>query len=102
MRKSTCRENAKYDCLQGHRADRRRLGLVLTGCGGSRKSGGSAKSVAAGKSAGSRREAAGASKAAANVFRWPASAVGYPLTFRAVVTAAGVALDLDYPVEVQS
>jgi hypothetical protein len=36
-----------------------------------------------------------------DVFRWPASAVGYPLSFRAVVTAAGVTLNLDYPVQVQ-
>lgn len=36
-----------------------------------------------------------------DVFKWPPSAVGYPLTFRAVVTSAGVTLDLDYPVQVQ-
>lgn len=36
-----------------------------------------------------------------DVFKWPSSAVGYPLTFRAVVTSAGVTLDLDYPVQVQ-
>ncbi len=31
---------------------------------------------------------------------WPDSAVGYPLTFRAVVRAAGRTLNLDYPVVV--
>ncbi|HWX75590.1 MAG TPA: hypothetical protein VNZ05_09805 [Solirubrobacteraceae bacterium] len=31
---------------------------------------------------------------------WPASAVGYPLTFRAVVTAGGARINLDYPVQV--
>jgi hypothetical protein len=31
---------------------------------------------------------------------WPASAVGYALTFRAVVGAAGATIDLDYPVQV--
>ena len=31
---------------------------------------------------------------------WPASAVGYPLTFRAIVNAAGRTLNLDYPVTV--
>jgi len=31
---------------------------------------------------------------------WPSSAVGYPLTFRAVVVSAGVTIDLDYPVQV--
>jgi len=36
----------------------------------------------------------------ADVFRWPASAVGYSLTFRAVIVAGGVTLDLDYPVQV--
>jgi hypothetical protein len=35
-----------------------------------------------------------------DVFTWPASAVGYPLTFRAVIKSGGVALDLDYPVQV--
>lgn len=33
-------------------------------------------------------------------FMWPASAVGYPLTFRAVITAGGQTLLLDYPVQV--
>jgi len=32
---------------------------------------------------------------------WPAAAVGYPLTFRAVVVAEGQTLNLDYPVQVQ-
>jgi hypothetical protein len=35
-----------------------------------------------------------------DVFRWPASAVGYPLTFRAVITSGGGTLNLDYPVQV--
>lgn len=35
-----------------------------------------------------------------DVFRWPASAVGYPLTFRAVIAAGGQTLLLDYPVQV--
>ena len=35
-----------------------------------------------------------------DVFRWPASAVGYPLTFRAVITSASASINLDYPVEV--
>jgi ABC-type phosphate transport system substrate-binding protein len=35
-----------------------------------------------------------------DLFRWPASAAGYPLIFRAVVTAAGQTLYLDYPVQV--
>jgi hypothetical protein len=35
-----------------------------------------------------------------DVFKWPASAVGYPLTFRAVIRCAGVTLNLDYPVRV--
>lgn len=33
-------------------------------------------------------------------FLWPGSAVGYPLTFRAVITALGKTLYLDYPVQV--
>ncbi len=33
-------------------------------------------------------------------FTWPASAVGYPLTLRAVIVAAGATLKLDYPVQV--
>jgi hypothetical protein len=36
----------------------------------------------------------------ADVVVWPSSAVGYPLTFRAVVVVAGRTLDLDYPVKV--
>jgi hypothetical protein len=36
-----------------------------------------------------------------DVFQWPASAVGYPLTFRAVITSSGKTLDLDYPVQVR-
>jgi hypothetical protein len=35
-----------------------------------------------------------------DIFRWPAQAVGYPLTFRAVVIAGGKTLYLDYPVKV--
>ena len=35
-----------------------------------------------------------------DVFRWPASAVGYPLTFRAVVSSAGASVNLDYAVQV--
>jgi hypothetical protein len=35
-----------------------------------------------------------------DLFRWPPSAAGYPLTFRAVITAAGHTLFLDYPVQV--
>jgi hypothetical protein len=35
-----------------------------------------------------------------DVFRWPASAVGYPLTFRAVIRAQGATINLDYPVQV--
>ncbi|MCL2769345.1 MAG: hypothetical protein FWD42_04460 [Solirubrobacterales bacterium] len=31
---------------------------------------------------------------------WPGSALGYPLTFRAVVTSGSVTLNLDYPVKV--
>jgi hypothetical protein len=31
---------------------------------------------------------------------WPASAVGYPLTFRAVVRASGASINLDYAVKV--
>ncbi|HYB23890.1 MAG TPA: hypothetical protein VED41_08850 [Solirubrobacteraceae bacterium] len=36
----------------------------------------------------------------ADVFKWPAEAVGYPLTFRAVIQTAGTVIDLDYPVQV--
>jgi hypothetical protein len=35
-----------------------------------------------------------------DVFKWPSSAVGYPLTFRAVITSGGVIINLDYPVQV--
>ena len=35
-----------------------------------------------------------------DTFRWPASAVGYPLIFRAVIHSAEVTLNLDYPVQV--
>ena len=36
-----------------------------------------------------------------DLFRWPASAVGYPLTFRAVIVTGGATLNLDYPVQVK-
>ena len=35
-----------------------------------------------------------------DIVQWPASAVGYPLTLRAVVRAAGATINLDYPVQV--
>jgi len=35
-----------------------------------------------------------------DTFHWPSSAVGYPLTFRAVIESAGVTINLDYPVQV--
>lgn len=35
-----------------------------------------------------------------DVFHWPSTAVGYPLTFRAVIVSAGATIDLDYPVQV--
>jgi hypothetical protein len=35
-----------------------------------------------------------------DVFQWPAEAVGYPLTFRAVITAGRSVIYLDYPVQV--
>ena len=35
-----------------------------------------------------------------DTLKWPASAVGYPLTFRAVITSAGATVNLDYPVQV--
>lgn len=35
-----------------------------------------------------------------DTFEWPASAVGYPLTFRAVIVSAGATIDLDYAVQV--
>lgn len=36
----------------------------------------------------------------ADVFRWPSSAVGYPLTFRAVIVSGKATVDLDYAVQV--
>lgn len=35
-----------------------------------------------------------------DVFKWPAAAVGYPLTFRAVIVSEGATINLDYPVQV--
>jgi hypothetical protein len=35
-----------------------------------------------------------------DIVEWPASAVGYALTLRAVVRAAGATINLDYPVQV--
>lgn len=35
-----------------------------------------------------------------DTFEWPSSAVGYPLTLRAVVSSGSVTLNLDYPVQV--
>jgi hypothetical protein len=35
-----------------------------------------------------------------DVFMWPSAAVGYPLTFRAVIVSQGVTINLDYPVQV--
>jgi hypothetical protein len=35
-----------------------------------------------------------------DVFQWPATAVGYPLTFRAVIVSGGATINLDYPVQV--
>lgn len=35
-----------------------------------------------------------------DVFKWPSSAVGFPLTFRAVIGSEGKTIDLDYPVQV--
>lgn len=35
-----------------------------------------------------------------DVFVWPSAAVGYPLTFRAVIVSEGATIDLDYPVQV--
>ncbi len=37
-----------------------------------------------------------------DVFKWPATAVGYPLTFRAVIVSNGTTIDLDYPVQVST
>lgn len=36
-----------------------------------------------------------------DTIEWPAPAVGYPLTLRSVIRAAGVTLNLDYPVKVR-
>jgi len=36
-----------------------------------------------------------------DTFDWPASAVGFPLTFRAVIISEGITLNLDYPVQVR-
>jgi len=35
-----------------------------------------------------------------DTFQWPASAVGYPLTLRAVIVSGGATINLDYPVQV--
>ena len=35
-----------------------------------------------------------------DVFKWPSTAVGYPLTFRAVIVSNGATIDLDYQVKV--
>lgn len=35
-----------------------------------------------------------------DTFLWPGSAAGYPLTFRAVIAAAGQTLNLDYAIQV--
>lgn len=35
-----------------------------------------------------------------DIFTWPASALGYPLTFRAVITSGKATLSLDYRVQV--
>jgi hypothetical protein len=36
-----------------------------------------------------------------DTFLWPSSALGYPLTFRAVILAGGKTLYLDYPIQVK-
>lgn len=36
-----------------------------------------------------------------DIFRWPPASVGYPLTFRAVILAAGRTIYLEYPVTVE-
>ncbi len=36
----------------------------------------------------------------ADIVRWPASAVGYPLTLRAVITSGTTVINLDYPIHV--
>jgi len=35
-----------------------------------------------------------------DVFMWPSSAVGYPLTFRAVIVSGTITMNLDYKVQV--
>ena len=35
-----------------------------------------------------------------DIFKWPADAVGYPLTFRAVIVAGKTKIDLGYPIQV--
>jgi hypothetical protein len=35
-----------------------------------------------------------------DIFIWPSSAVGYPLTFRAVIVSGATTINLDYPVQV--
>ncbi len=37
-----------------------------------------------------------------DVFKWPATALGYPLTFRAVIVSGGATINLDYPVLVSA
>jgi len=37
-----------------------------------------------------------------DVFKWPSSAVGYPLTFRAVIVSEGATINLEYPVKVST
>jgi len=37
-----------------------------------------------------------------DVFKWPATALGYPLTFRAVIVSEGATINLDYPVQVSA
>ncbi len=37
-----------------------------------------------------------------DVFRWPSTAVGYPLTFRAVIVSGAKTINLDYPVQVSA
>ena len=37
-----------------------------------------------------------------DTFMWPSSAVGYPLTFRAVIVSEGVTINLEYPVQVST
>jgi len=36
----------------------------------------------------------------ADTFKWPATAVSYPLTLRAVIVSEGVTINLDFPVQV--